>query len=35
MLKLYFYFLQIVQKIHSFEQSDENESFEELSKLTN
>ena len=35
MLKLYFYFLQIVQKIHTFGKSDKDKSFGEQAKQTN
>ena len=34
MLKLYFYFLQIVLKIHSFGEKDKSESFGEQAKAT-
>ena len=35
MLKLYFYFLQIVLKIHTFGKNDKDESFGEQAKPTN
>ena len=35
MLNLYFYFLYIFPKIHSFEKSDKNKSFGERAKPTN
>ena len=35
MLKLYFYFLQIVLKIHTFGKSDEGKSFGEQEEPTN
>ena len=35
MLKLYFYFMQTVLKIHTFEKSDKDKSFGEQAKSTN